>query len=151
MFHNGHKLQTQVRHLKITAFACCHTGFYGFYFFKPIPTVGMQPRLTYTNYVIIRKYSSVSCCTFKTSSRFYKRSPHYPIYTVPHCVTSFDIKILILYDCIIYQIRVTFRGTIDYNISFIQKQYLIFRLIPFSGGKYCTIIYKDILTNVTNM
>ena len=59
--------------------------------------------------------------------------------------------VLILYDCIIYQIRVTFRGTIDYNISFIQKQYLIFRLIPFSGGKYCTIIYKDILTNVANM
>ena len=60
-------------------------------------------------------------------------------------------KILIIYDCIIYQIRVKFRGTIDYNISFIQKQYLIFRLIPFSGGKFCTIIYKDILTNVTNM
>ena len=60
-------------------------------------------------------------------------------------------KILILYDGIIYQIRVTFRGTIDYNISFIQKQYLIFRLISFSGGKYCTIIYKDILTNVANM
>ena len=62
-----------------------------------------------------------------------------------------SLKYFILYDCIIYQIRVTFRGTIDYNISFIQKQYLIFRLIPFSGGKYCTIIYIDILTNVTNM
>ena len=61
------------------------------------------------------------------------------------------LKYFILYDCIIYQIRVTFRGTIDYNISFIQKQYLIFRLIPFSGSKYCTIIYIDILTNVTNM
>ena len=151
MFHNGHKLQTQVRHLKITAFACCHTGFYGFYFFKPTPTVGMQPRLTYTNYVIIRKYSPVS---WKHSSQVvgFINARHITQFTL-YLIASppLILKYFILYDCIIYQIRVTFRGTIDYNISFIQKQYLIFRLISFSGGKFCTIIYIDILTNVTNM